>query len=76
MTLRMFIEMNAWRWTDYPSVDEANERYWPWQPASGTRNGHQRGYVSGSPRLRLLRTAKRMIEWRPTSGAVQVKGAV
>jgi death on curing protein len=23
VTLRMFIEMNAWQWADYPPVDEA-----------------------------------------------------
>ena len=23
ITLRMFIEMNSWLWTEYPSVDEA-----------------------------------------------------
>jgi death-on-curing protein len=25
VTLRVFIEMNSWRWADYPSVDEAEE---------------------------------------------------
>ena len=25
VTLRMFIEMNSWQWTDYPSVDEAEQ---------------------------------------------------
>lgn len=25
MTLRMFIEMNSWRWTSYPTIDDADQ---------------------------------------------------
>jgi death on curing protein len=36
VTLRLFIEMNSWRWIDYPSVDEAEEVMWG--VASGDRD--------------------------------------
>lgn len=72
VTMRLFIDMNSWRWSNYPSLDEA-ERFVV-TVASGERDERQvvdwlRGYMqpsgrgagsySGTSVLRILRPSRR-----------------
>jgi death on curing protein len=55
VTLRIFIEMNSWHWSAYPSVDDAEQAVLAVASGEWTSNGPRSGCRNISPKERLPR---------------------